>query len=40
MSGPKAAVLHAENHKKGRGPIETNNSNARHAVLHAQNHRC
>ena len=36
MSGPNDAVLHVQNHRFGRGPIETSNSDARHAVLHAE----
>ena len=39
MSGPKVAVLRVQNHRFGRGPIETSNSDARHAVLHAEDHR-
>ena len=39
MFGPKVAVLHAENHRQGRRPIETSNSDAEQAVVHAQNDR-
>ena len=37
MSGPKVAVLRAQNHRKGRGPIETSNSDDKHTVIHEQN---
>ena len=33
------AVLHAQNDRRGLGPMETSNSDANHAVLHAQNDR-
>ena len=39
MSGPKDVVLYVQNHRFGRGPIETSNSDARQAVLHAGDHR-
>ena len=35
-SGPKDAVLHAQNHRCGLGAIETCYSGAKHAVLCAQ----
>ena len=38
-SGPKGAVLHAQNHRWGLGPIETRNSGVKVAVLHAQSNR-
>ena len=38
-TGPKVAVLHAQNHRWGLGPIETSNSGANPDVLHAQNDR-
>ena len=36
-SGHNVAVVNAQNHRWGLGPIETYNSAANHAVLHAQN---
>ena len=39
MSGPKVAVLHAQNHTKGRGPIETSNFDDKHVVVPEQNDR-
>ena len=38
-SGGKVAVLNAQNHRWGLGPIETSISGANHAVLNAQNDR-
>ena len=38
-SGANHAVLHAQNDRRGLGPMETSNSGANHAVLHAQNDR-
>ena len=38
-SGPKVAVLNAQNRRSGLGPIETSFSGAKHAVLHAQSNR-
>ena len=38
-SGPKVALLNAQNHRLGLGPIETSDCDARNAVLHAQNDR-
>ena len=38
-SGPKVAVLHAQNHRWLLEPLETSNSGANHAFLHAQNDR-
>ena len=37
-SGANHAVLHAQNDRRGLGPLETRNSGTYHAVLHAQNH--
>ena len=34
------SMFSSKNHTWGLGPIETSNSDARHAVLHAENHRC
>ena len=39
MTGPKVAVLHAQNHIKGRGPIETSNFDDKHVVVPEQNDR-
>ena len=36
-SGHNAAVVNAQNHRRGLGPIETSISDANHVVLHAQN---
>ena len=38
-SGPNVADLHAQNERRGLGPIETNNSDHNDAVVNAQNHR-
>ena len=38
-SGANQAVLHAQNDRRGLGPIETSNSDANHAVLQAQSDR-
>ena len=38
-SGANHAVLHAQNERRGLGPIETNNSGHNDAVVIAQNHR-
>ena len=39
FSGANHAVLHAQNDRRGLGPIETINSVQNDAVLNAQNHR-
>ena len=38
-SGANHPVLHAQNERRGLGPIETNNSGHNDAVVNAQNHR-
>ena len=38
-SGTNHAVLHAQNYRRGLGPIETINSGHNAAVVNAQNHR-
>ena len=38
-SGANHAVLHAQNERRGLGPIETNNSGHNDAVVNAQNNR-
>ena len=38
-SGANHAVLHAQNDRRGLGPIETINSGHNAAVVNAQNHR-
>ena len=38
-SGHNVAVVNAQNHRCGLGPIETSNSDANHDVLHALNDR-
>ena len=38
-SGANHAVLHAQNERRGLGPVETNNSGHNDAVVIAQNHR-
>ena len=38
-SGANHAVCHAQNDRRGLGPIETINSDDKVAVLNAQNHR-
>ena len=38
-SGANHAVLHAQNERRGLGPIETNNSGHNDAVVSVQNHR-
>ena len=38
-SGANHAVLHAQNDRRGLGPIETINSSHNVAVVNAQNHR-
>ena len=39
LFGSKSRCFACKNHRWGLGPIETSNSDARHAVLHAENHR-
>ena len=39
VSGANHAVLHAQNERRGLGPIETSNSGHNDAVVNAQNHR-
>ena len=39
VSGANHAVLHAQNERRGLGPIETNNSGHNDSVVNAQNHR-
>ena len=38
-SGANHAVLHAQNERRGLGPIETTNSGVNVAVVNAQGHR-
>ena len=38
-SGAKVAVLNAQNHRWGLGPMESSDSGANPAVLHSQNER-
>ena len=38
-SGHNVAVVNAQNHRCGLGPIATSNSDAKVAVLNEQNHR-
>ena len=38
-SGATHAVSHAQNERRGLGPVETNNSGHNDAVVIAQNHR-
>ena len=38
-SGANYAVLHAQNERRGLGPIETTNSGVNVAVVNAQGHR-
>ena len=39
ISGGNHDVLHAQNERRGLGPIETSNSGHNDAVVNAQNHR-
>ena len=38
-SGANHAVLHAQNDRRGLGPLETSNSGHNVVVVNAQNHR-
>ena len=39
ISGANHAVLHAQNDRRGNGPIEISNSDPKGPVLNAKNHR-